>query len=68
MGNMDIKDEASIINSDENVVSDVEQADLSINGDDSYTIYPNAEVRVEKAQYEYYAFAYTLPEAERINN
>ena len=41
---MDIKDEASIINSDENVVSDVEQADLSINGDDSYTIYPNAEV------------------------
>ena len=51
MGNMDIKDEASIINSDENVVSDVEQADLSINGDDSYTIYPNAEVRVEKAQY-----------------
>ena len=37
MGNMDIKDEASIINSDENVVSDVEQADLSINGDDSYT-------------------------------
>ena len=45
MGNMDIKDEASIINSDENVVSDVEQADLSINGDDSYTIYPNAEVR-----------------------
>ena len=42
---MDIKDEASIINSDENVVSDVEQADLSINGDDSYTIYPNAEVR-----------------------
>lgn len=48
---MDIKDEASIINSDENVVSDVEQADLSINGDDSYTIYPNAEVRVEKAQY-----------------
>ena len=28
---MDIKDEASIINSDENVVSDVEQADLSIN-------------------------------------
>ena len=26
---MDIKDEASIINSDENVVSDVEQADLS---------------------------------------
>ena len=37
---MDIKDEASIINSDENVVSDVEQADLSINGDDSYTIYP----------------------------
>ena len=51
MGNMNIKDEASIINSDENVVSDVEQADLSINGDDSYTIYPNAEVRVEKAQY-----------------
>ena len=48
---MNIKDEASIINSDENVVSDVEQADLSINGDDSYTIYPNAEVRVEKAQY-----------------
>ena len=48
---MDIKDEASIINSDENVVSDVEQADLSINGDDSYTIYPNAEVRGEKAQY-----------------
>ena len=35
MGNMDIKDEASIINSDKNVVSDVEQADLSINGDDS---------------------------------
>ena len=34
MGNMNIKDEASIINSDENVVSDVEQADLSINGDD----------------------------------
>lgn len=34
MGNMDIKDEASIINSDENVVSDVEQADLSINGDE----------------------------------
>lgn len=34
---MNIKDEASIINSDENVVSDVEQADLSINGDDSYT-------------------------------
>ena len=32
---MDIKDEASIINSDENVVSDVEQADLSINGDAS---------------------------------
>ena len=31
---MDIKDEASIINSDKNVVSDVEQADLSINGDD----------------------------------
>ena len=30
MGNMDIKDEASIINSDKNVVSDVEQADLSI--------------------------------------
>ena len=27
---MDIKDEASIINSDENVVSDVEQADLCI--------------------------------------
>ena len=27
---MDIKDEASIINSDKNVVSDVEQADLSI--------------------------------------
>ena len=25
MGNMDIKDEASIINSDKNVVSDVEQ-------------------------------------------
>ena len=45
---MNIKDEASIINSDENVVSDVEQADLSINGDDSYTIYPNAEVRVER--------------------
>ena len=52
---MDIKDEASIINSDENVVSDVEQADLSINGDDSYTIYPNAEV-------------YPNAEAERINN
>ena len=31
MGNMNIKDEASIINSDENVVSYVEQADLSIN-------------------------------------
>ena len=28
MGNMDIKDEASIINSDKNVVSDVEQAEM----------------------------------------
>lgn len=49
---MDMKDDASpVLNNEDNVNSDVENADLQIGVDDSYTIYPNAEVRVEKAQY-----------------
>ncbi len=52
MGIMDIKDELSPISENgNNLLGDVENADLSINGEESYTIYPNAEVRVEKAQY-----------------
>lgn len=49
---MDIKDNTSpVMNKEEKMTGDVDNVDLSINSDDSYTIYPNAEVRVEKAQF-----------------
>lgn len=49
---MDIKDETSpVMNDEEKATGDMNNVDLSINSDDSYTIYPNAEVRVEKAQF-----------------
>lgn len=49
---MDIKDNTSpVMNEEEKTTGDVNNVDLSINSDDSYTIYPNAEVRVEKAQF-----------------
>lgn len=49
---MDIKDNTTpVINEEEKTTGDVNNVDLSINSDDSYTIYPNAEVRVEKAQF-----------------
>lgn len=52
MAVMDIKDNTSpVMNKEEKMTGDVDNVDLSINSDDSYTIYPNAEVRVEKAQF-----------------
>lgn len=49
---MDIKDNTTpVMNEEEKTTGDVNNVDLSINSDDSYTIYPNAEVRVEKAQF-----------------
>lgn len=49
---MDIKNNTSpVMNEEEKTTGDVNNVDLSINSDDSYTIYPNAEVRVEKSQF-----------------
>lgn len=49
---MDIKNDTSpVMNEEEKTTGDVNNVDLSINSDDSYTIYPNAEVRVEKSQF-----------------
>lgn len=51
MEDMDIKNNVSSDIAVEEENTDVEAADLSINDGNSYTIYPNAEVRVEKAQF-----------------
>lgn len=49
---MDIKNNTSpVMNEEEKTTGDVNNVDLSINSDDSYTIYPNAEVRVAKSQF-----------------
>ena len=49
MEDQDIKDNGAQLGEASESSVDVENADLSI--DNSYTIYPNAEVRIEKAQY-----------------
>ena len=51
MEDQEIKDNVSQLGEVSESFVDVENADLSINNDNSYTIYPNAEVRVEKAQF-----------------
>lgn len=50
MNDIDIKNELRQSQDEINDLNDVEEIDLSINND-SFAIYPNAEVRVEKAQF-----------------